>query len=384
MKKMDETTALAAIWGGAVLGGGGGGDPRAGWAMARAALLRGEVILARADEIDPAKTVVTVAMVGSPKAGGMGPEPPHYVDAVRFLARAGNVVPEVLNSNEIGGFAVVNGWYQAASLGIPVLDAPCNGRAHPTALMGAMGLHRVEGYISKQACKGKTLLVYAEGSIQEASSVIRSAAAMEGLVAVARNPVSCGYVKEHGAPGAISMAIELGMAMAREIRETIGIEPLDPRFVGGIPGHLWERVRGQYRPGLVAADAAARFLGGRCLPPGSVVRIELSTQGGFDKGRVMVDEADAGKGYRVELAFLNEYLAARDAGGELLAVYPDLIVLFDLESGWPVSSAGLSEGQAVVPLLCPGENLILGTGAVAKELYEPLLNELGVLASGSG
>ncbi|MBE3519420.1 MAG: DUF917 family protein [Firmicutes bacterium] len=383
MRKIDEATALAAIWGGAVLGGGGGGDPRAGWAMARAALLSGEVMLATVDEIDPAKTVVTVAMVGSPKAGGMGPEPPHYLDAVRFLARAGNVAPEVLNSNETGGFAVVNGWYQAACLGIPVLDAPCNGRAHPTALMGAMGLHRVEGYVSKQACKGKNLLAYAEGSIQEASSLIRSAAAAEGLVAVARNPVSCGYVREHGAPGAISMAIELGITMAREVRDALGIEPLEPRFVGGLPEDLGTGASRRCQPGLVAAEAVARSLGGRLLPPGTVTGVELNTEGGFDRGWVVVEEADSGNGYRVKIAFVNEYLAATDAAGALLAVYPDLIVLFDVGTGWPVSSADLCRGRTVVPLFCPARNILLGAGAVDKELYEPLLRDLGVPVPGA-
>lgn len=30
----------------------------------------------------------------------------------------------------------------SAMAGIPVVDAPCNGRAHPLALIGSLGLHR--------------------------------------------------------------------------------------------------------------------------------------------------------------------------------------------------------------------------------------------------
>ena len=47
----------------------------------------------------------------------------------------------------------------------------------------------------------------------------------EGLVAVARNPVSAEYLKHSGAPGAISMCIDLGMAMADAIHHRLGFDP---------------------------------------------------------------------------------------------------------------------------------------------------------------
>ena len=50
--------------------------------------------------------------------------------------------------NENGAGSGVNGWIQAAALNLPMVDAPANGRAHPTGLMGAMGLHRQKDYHS--------------------------------------------------------------------------------------------------------------------------------------------------------------------------------------------------------------------------------------------
>ena len=57
-------------------------------------------------------------------------------------------------TNEQGGEATVNGWLQAAVTGLPVVDAPCNGRAHPTGVMGSMNLHKIPDYTTVQACVG--------------------------------------------------------------------------------------------------------------------------------------------------------------------------------------------------------------------------------------
>ena len=39
-------------------------------------------------------------------------------------------------------------------LGIPLIDAPCNGRAHPTGVMGSLNLHRDPNYITTMTCVG--------------------------------------------------------------------------------------------------------------------------------------------------------------------------------------------------------------------------------------
>jgi hypothetical protein len=53
-------------------------------------------------------------------------------------------------ANESGAAATVNGWYQGARAGLPVLDCPANGRAHPTGQMGSLNLDLVPGY---EACR---------------------------------------------------------------------------------------------------------------------------------------------------------------------------------------------------------------------------------------
>ncbi|MEW6723346.1 MAG: DUF917 family protein [Bacillota bacterium] len=101
--------------------------------------------------------------------------------AVELLRDALGVRIGGLITNENGGSATVNGWIQAATLGLPVVDAPCNGRAHPTGLMGSMGLHRSPGYLSLQAAvggdpnQGRYLEITAAGSLAGASATVRQA-----------------------------------------------------------------------------------------------------------------------------------------------------------------------------------------------------------------
>ena len=147
-------------------------------------------------------------------------KPVGYVRAAQLLMEQGAIKADGLITNECGGTAVVNGWLQSAVLGIPVIDAPCNGRAHPTGAMGSMGLHAKKGYVSYQAAaggnfvQGKYLEIFVQGNIEQAAALIRQAAVQAGgLVAVARNLVNAGYVRQHGAPGAVRQAIRLGQAM---------------------------------------------------------------------------------------------------------------------------------------------------------------------------
>ena len=98
--------------------------------------------------------------------------------------------------------------------------------------MGAIGLHREDSYVSRQAAVGKKARMYVEGPLDYASAMVRALSEKEGLVAVARNPVTASYLKAKGALGAITMCIELGYAMARHIEHELGFDPLRAEYVG--------------------------------------------------------------------------------------------------------------------------------------------------------
>ena len=102
------------------------------------------------DEVNDESVLVTVAMVGAPSATEQYVEPMYHVQALQLLMTHLDAPVGGLITNENGGAATINGWLQSAVTGLPVVDAPCNGRAHPTSLMGSMGLDGMDGYVSRQ------------------------------------------------------------------------------------------------------------------------------------------------------------------------------------------------------------------------------------------
>ena len=369
MRRLGEKDLIAAVWGGSVLGGGGGADPEVGYSLGKAALDEGSVFLAKVEDLDPEAVVVTAGLVGSPKAGSGGPAPECYVEAFSLLEKGAGVTLEAVNSNECGGLATANGWLQASILGVPVVDAPCNGRAHPTALMGALGLHKDESYVSKQAAVGSKTRLYVEGALSDASALVRSLSEKEGLVAVARNPVTGRYLQENGAKGALSMCIDLGMAMGGMIQSQLGFDP----FRGDCVGDVGKCDPTKQMPAYLAANAAATFLDGLLVTVGRTGQVKIRTEGGFDIGEVSIFPANTGegKGEPVRLVFMNEFLSC-DVGTHTLFSFPDLITIMDTDTAWPLSSARLREGMEVIVIGTSMDNLILGKGMYDKKLYEPL------------
>ncbi len=338
MMRVDKELAQAAAYGGAVLGGGGGGAIEEGLRLGRLALEVGRPRLVTLDEMEDQAVLVTVSAVGAPAAADQYLEPMHYVQALQLLmAHLDEPVAGII-TNENGGLATLNGWFQSAVTGLPVVDAPCNGRAHPTGLMGAMGLNSVADYVSRQAAvggnpePGRHVRLYVEGSLASASRLVRqSSVEAGGLVAVARNPATVAYVRDNAAPGALQQAIEVGRAL---------LGAAGPRE---------------------AAEAVCRVLDGELVCQAKVTGLTLHTEGGFDVGQV-----DLEGGY--ELTFWNEYMTL-EQHGQRLATFPDLIATLSVAEPRPLSSAEVREGQEVLVVRVPRQHLRLGGGMRQPELF---------------
>jgi hypothetical protein len=335
---MDVEVVRAAAYGGAVLGGGGGGAIEEGLRLGRLALEVGQPRLVTLDEMEDQAVLVTVSAVGAPAAADQYLEPMHYVHALQLLTAHLDEPVAGLITNENGGLATLNGWFQSAVTGLPVVDAPCNGRAHPTGLMGAMGLNSVTDYVSRQAAvggnpePGRHVRFYVEGSLASASRLVRqSSVEAGGLVAVARNPVTVAYVRDHAAPGALQQAIEVGRAL-------LGAGSA-----------------------LEAAEAVCGVLGGEVVCQATVTRLTLHTEGGFDVGQVELQG-----GY--ELTFWNEYMTL-ERHGHRLATFPDLIATLSVAEFRPLCSAEVREGQEVLVVRVPRQHLRLGGGMRQPELF---------------
>ena len=337
---MTDELGEAAILGGAVLGGGGGGSRVKGRKNVTEALSLGTVTIVDIDDIPPETLLVTSSAVGAPAARDAEALPKDYIRVVELLQENGCPEPGGFIPNECGGSSITNGWVPAALMGLPVVDALCNGRAHPTGAMGSMGLHRDLSYVSIQAVAGGSrargfyIEMHTKGRMDLVAPLVRAAAVSAGgLVAVARNPVTAAFVKKNGAPGALKQAVELGQRMQRVASK------------GG------KRI----------VHEVADFLEGEIITRAPVSSLELRIEGGFDVGSVTIGE--------YEITFWNEFMTL-ERSEERIGTFPDLIMTFSAENGLPVTTAELATNDEVFLLHVPASKLILGEAMRCKDLME--------------
>lgn len=346
--KLTSEIAKAAVLGGTVLGGGGGGDSQTGIKLASLAVNFSSVELIDINDLPEDSILINVSAVGAPASKEAYAEPIYYYRAVELLRKFTGMEIKGIITNEEGGISTVNGWLQAAMLGIPVVDAPCNGRAHPTGIMGSLGLHSNKNYRSIQAAvggnkeKSNYVEVLAAGTVEKAAEMVRNAAVQAGgLVAVARNPVTCRFAKKNAALGAVKQAIYLGQKM----------------------------IKVQEKGAVKISETICDYLKGEIVAIGKIEKIFLESKGGFDVGKVIVEG-----GY--EITFWNEYMTL-EKKGERIATFPDIIMTIDASNGELLSSAKINKGQNVIIIKTDRSNLKLGAGMRFPELFKPCEDAVG-------
>ena len=335
-------TAQSVSWaalGGSILGGGGGGSADTGAQTGNLAVEFSDLRLTPIDVVDPDAIIVTASMVGAPAAKEKYVSPADLLRCVELFTQKTGLKPGGIVTNENGGGSTFNGWLQASVLGIPLLDAPCNGRAHPTGVMGSLNLHRDPSYVTTMTCVGgredlgRHVECTVTGSITHCSKLVRaSAVEAGGLVAVVRNPVSAQFLRENSALGGLSHAIETGRCYAQGLERSVDY----------------------------AVHAVADFLGGQVLTRGTVEDYQLRSEGGFDVGTVKVC------GY--EMSFWNEYMTVDGPDGERMGTFPDLIMTFDAQTGRPTPTSDLAPGQEIYLIRTSYRNLKLSAPMFDKEL----------------
>jgi DUF917 family protein len=315
-RELTHEDAIDAIWGGSVLACGGGGWVSHGELMAGVATSSGTPILCSVDEIPDDALVVTVTAIGAPGAPNWEIQPIDYVNALKLvMERAPAPVVAVLTAQN-GASTTLNGWFQSAQLGVKVVDAAGDVRAHPTGKLGGMGLTDRPGYTTVQAVAGgnrklhgETRLVV-EGSIVTTSNILRDVSVrVGGFIAAARNPVEASWVKKHAAIGAITYALDLGKAMRAAAASG--------------PRAIIEAACAQTR-GTILAEGPAHHTN------------PMRTEGGFDHGAFTVGG--------LELRYLNEYMTV-DRGDKRVATYPDVITTMSMTTGRPATISEIKEGD---------------------------------------
>src|SRR3979411_1379142 len=211
IRELTRSDADDAIWGGSVLACGGGGWVSHGELMADMATRIGTPVLCTVDEIPDDALVATVTAIGAPGAADWETQPRDYVNALQLLMeRVSGPVVAVLTAQN-GASTTLNGWIQSAMLGVKVLDAAGDVRAHPTGKLGGMGLTDRPGYMTVQAVAGGNrklhgeLRLVAEGSIVTTSNVLRDVSvSWGGFIAAGGHPREGRWGKKHAAIRAIT------------------------------------------------------------------------------------------------------------------------------------------------------------------------------------
>ena len=336
------------LLGGWFLGGGGGGLPEGGQEILELVLKTGPVRFVSLEDLAEEDLLVTASLVGSPASPDSCVAEHHYQQVYDSFCKADDRPIAAFVTNENGGHSITNGWMLAALTGRPMVDAACNGRAHPTGVMGAMGLHALPGYRSLQTAAGgkdaREISLTITGTVEQTSAAVRNAATLAGgYVTVLRNPATVGYFRQNAAVGCISQAMEVG--------------------------RVWQENR-ENSDKLLAA--LGELLDCRVLGRGKVVDVTLNISGGFDVGHVTVDTPEG----LLEVDFMNEYMTAQREG-KRLGTFPDLLTFIDLDKCVPICSAQIRAGQNVAAVCVPKERLKLGRGMFLPELFEPCEKAMG-------
>lgn len=336
MRELTGTDARHAVLGGGVLACGGGGWRHHGELMGDLATRLERPVLAQIEELPEDSWVATVSAIGAPASKTWEIRPADYVNALKELVRTVDVPIGAVITAQNGYSTTVNGWIQSAMTGVRVLDTAGDVRAHPTGKLGGLGLGERLGYESVQVVSGGNRELHGHftsvnrGNLNTVDDVLRDISVRTGgFIASARNPVELSWVRDNGAHGSISLALDLGADME-------------------------EAAKGSADD---VVDAVAKRLRAKVIDAGKL-RLEKKTKthGGWDHGTFRIGDHS--------VPYLNEYMAVT-RGDKRVATYPDTIVVIDRDTkeALAVKDAGKG-GQDVVLLVAKAGRLPVSSSSI--------------------
>jgi DUF917 family protein len=338
LRRLEGPDLEAAILGGLVLSAGGSGlaSSQRHRTLGEAALREGPVHLSPLERLSDDDAVLVATAVGAPGQARARTEPRDAVDAARALIEASGCEPKGVIPGHVPGLYA---WIIASALGIPLVDAATNGRAHPTVKMGGMGLASQPQATLWQAGCAQGFRVLVHGDLMKTSNVMRAAAVQNGgLINAVRGPFGAAFLRRNGAPGAISFALGFGAAMLSE--------RADARVA-----------------------AAVRYLNATILVDGEVRQNTVRYESGFDVGAIRIGD--------VTLGVYNELMSA-DSGARRLASFPDLLASLDPLSGAPIAISALTPGTRVAILAAHRRYIPLGAGVYDRAAYPEVEAAMGI------
>lgn len=318
--------------GAGILGTGGGGNPYQGKLLTLQAMKAGyEMKILATDRIAPEALCMSIGGIGAPVVGveriREGREGLRCLRAMEELIR---VPVDAIVCEEIGGANAMSPLVTAALGGVPILDCDGMGRAFPEMQMTTFSIYGHSSTPSVMCDLHGNVVVFqhAVSEVWHERMARACVVAQGGGAMLAAAPMRAHYVHQYGIPKSYTKAIALGQAV------------LDAR-------------RRQDDP--IATVCALE--GGRRIFTGKITDLKRHLRGGFAVGEVELTGFDDCAGDRAGIAIQNEFLIFRREGKVEVTV-PDLIVVLDVDTGYPITTEMLRYGQRVAVLAIPCDDLL--------------------------
>lgn len=265
---------------------------------------------------------------------------------------------------EGGGMNCTYPLFVAASLGIPVVDADCMGRAFPRINMVTPNIY---GKFKRQYAalsNGRTsvLVESDENDFESLEAKARKATVdMGGIVSLAYMPMSGENAKQWTIPGTLSNAKKIGevMRQSKELSMNNRLEALNEVL------------------------ATTDYQKADKIFKGTIVKMISSSHefAGFNTGGFIIEDPETGK--RLEVGYQNENLFAQVVSSrEVLAEVPDIITIVDSNNMQVISCGEYRYGQSITVLRLSSPKMmkteralkVVGPNAYSMEKIKGLLS----------
>ena len=320
---VDKKSLNAIALGGAVLGSGGGGDPYVGRLMTQQSIEKsGGVKVIDIESLPDDALILPIAMMGAPTVMvEKFPSGNEFAQLIPMIEKMLTKPVSAILCAEAGGLNSTIPFVASSKLGLPIIDGDAMGRAFPelqmvTFTLGGISATPMAMVDEKgNGCTFDTISNVWTEKLARAITIQMGGSAMCSLY-----PVTAKECKDYLIRGSLSLIHHIGNIIEK---------------------HSFN-----------AYEILVKELNGKHLFQGRVRDVERRTEGGWNRGIVRLEGIDEFVNRDAKIDFQNEFLVATE-GDNVLATTPDLICMFDANTGSPVTAETIKYGLAVNVLGLP-------------------------------
>ena len=320
---VDKKSLNAIALGGAVLGSGGGGDPYVGRLMTQQSIEKsGGVKVIDIESLPDDALILPIAMMGAPTVMvEKFPSGNEFAQLIPMIEKMLTKPVSAILCAEAGGLNSTIPFVAASKLGLPIIDGDAMGRAFPelqmvTFTLGGISATPMAMVDEKgNGCTFDTISNVWTEKLARAITIQMGGSAMCSLY-----PVTAKECKDYLIRGSLSLIHHIGNIIEK---------------------HSFN-----------AYQLLVKELNGKHLFQGRVRDVERRSEGGWNRGIVKLEGTGEFVNRDAKIDFQNEFLVAME-GDTILATTPDLICVFDANTGTPVTAETIKYGLAVNVLGLP-------------------------------